>query len=88
MICLSSILSLISALALANCIAASSNVQAPLVGDDYVCQHPPYKAMLVSKSPLVMYIQGFLTPSERAHLQAVRYVRTWIVDPPSWPLLD
>ncbi|KAH7320071.1 hypothetical protein B0I35DRAFT_227559 [Stachybotrys elegans] len=37
--------------------------------DDYACQHPPYKVHLVSKSPLVLYIEDFLTRHERLHLQ-------------------
>ncbi|KAG7284657.1 hypothetical protein NEMBOFW57_009265 [Staphylotrichum longicolle] len=42
--------------------------QAPLTSNDYVCEHPPYKVHLVSHSPLIIYIQDFVTPSERAHL--------------------
>jgi prolyl 4-hydroxylase len=42
--------------------------QAPLISDDYVCEHPPYKPLIVSMSPLVIYLQNFITPSERAHL--------------------
>ncbi|CAI4220120.1 unnamed protein product [Parascedosporium putredinis] len=34
----------------------------------YTCTHPPYKIHLFSQSPLVIYIAGFLTPDERAHL--------------------
>ncbi|POR31725.1 Putative prolyl 4-hydroxylase 4, partial [Tolypocladium paradoxum] len=36
---------------------------------DYTCTHPPYTVRLVSRSPLVMYLEGFLTADERAHLQ-------------------
>ncbi|UNI19872.1 Procollagen-proline 4-dioxygenase [Purpureocillium takamizusanense] len=36
---------------------------------DYSCVHPPYKVHLVSRSPLVMYLEGFLTAEERGHLQ-------------------
>ncbi|KAK0625073.1 hypothetical protein B0T17DRAFT_531841, partial [Bombardia bombarda] len=32
---------------------------------------PPYKVLMVSKSPLVIYITDFITPSERAHLQNI-----------------
>ncbi|KAL2129592.1 hypothetical protein VTI74DRAFT_7546 [Chaetomium olivicolor] len=35
---------------------------------EYVCEHPLYKVLVVSKSPLVIYIQNFITPSERTHL--------------------
>ncbi|ERT02973.1 hypothetical protein HMPREF1624_01277 [Sporothrix schenckii ATCC 58251] len=34
----------------------------------YVCQHPPYEVHLVSSSPLVVYLAGFVTPDECAHL--------------------
>lgn len=36
--------------------------------DDYVCEHPPYEVHLVSSSPLVVYLAGFVTPVECAHL--------------------
>lgn len=36
----------------------------------YTCQHPPYQAHLVSSSPLVIYLPGFITPEECAHLTA------------------
>lgn len=42
--------------------------QKPLAGDGYECVHPPYKVHIFSRSPLVMYISDFLTPSERAHM--------------------
>ncbi|OAA62854.1 Prolyl 4-hydroxylase, alpha subunit [Niveomyces insectorum RCEF 264] len=35
---------------------------------NFVCQHPPYQPLLVSASPLVIYIKNFLTPQERLHL--------------------
>jgi len=53
--------------------ASGSAGQAPLK-DDFVCQHPPYRVHMVSKSPLVIYITDFLTPDERVHLQAATYV--------------
>ncbi|KAI1173006.1 2OG-Fe(II) oxygenase superfamily protein [Nemania sp. FL0916] len=34
------------------------------------CQHPSYQSHIVSKSPLVIYLDGFLTPDEQVHLQA------------------
>ncbi|KAK1833960.1 hypothetical protein QBC39DRAFT_301809 [Podospora conica] len=62
---------LLGALALHSTTTANPNPndQTPLTNlDDYVCTHPPYKVTMVSKSPLVIYITDFLTPSERAHL--------------------
>jgi len=59
-----------SAVALAN----DQQQQAPLT-DGYICEHPPYKVLLVSKSPLVIYLQNFITPSERAHLLDLGFVR-------------
>ncbi|CAK7229123.1 hypothetical protein SEUCBS140593_007140 [Sporothrix eucalyptigena] len=41
------------------------------VGNDYICTHPPYKPILVSVSPLVIYLEGFLSTRERSHLYAV-----------------
>ncbi len=41
----------------------------PFLSSDYSCIHPPYKVHLVSRSPLVMYLEGFLTGGERSHLQ-------------------
>jgi prolyl 4-hydroxylase len=42
--------------------------QVPVEGG-FVCEHPPYKIHMVSKSPLVIYVTDFLTDSERAHLR-------------------
>jgi prolyl 4-hydroxylase len=39
--------------------------------DNYVCEHPPYKPRLVSKSPLVIYLENFITPWERTYLLAL-----------------
>ncbi|KAL1902999.1 hypothetical protein Sste5346_000911 [Sporothrix stenoceras] len=45
--------------------------QAVLSSDSpYICQHPPYEVHLVSSSPLVVYLSGFITPEECAHLTA------------------
>ena len=41
----------------------------PFLSSAYSCIHPPYKVHLVSRSPLVMYLEGFLTGGERSHLQ-------------------
>ncbi|KAK4214909.1 putative prolyl 4-hydroxylase 4 [Rhypophila decipiens] len=71
---LSSFLSILGALvALELTLTAASNKadqqpQKPLLSSDHVCQHPPYKVTMVSKSPLVIYIKDFITPEERAHL--------------------
>lgn len=35
------------------------------------CQHPAYRSHLVSKSPLVIYLDGFLTADEQTHLQTI-----------------
>ncbi|KAK3373655.1 hypothetical protein B0T24DRAFT_703467 [Lasiosphaeria ovina] len=32
------------------------------------CTHPPYRVYKVSSSPLILYLEGFLTPGERTHL--------------------
>jgi hypothetical protein len=56
--------------------------QEPLGQDEdapYVCSHPPYKIHIFSKSPLVIYIQDFLTKPEREHLQLLAYV---LIPPP------
>ncbi|CAK7230019.1 hypothetical protein SBRCBS47491_007445 [Sporothrix bragantina] len=41
------------------------------VGSDYTCTHPAYKPLLVLASPLVIYLEGFLSAQERRHLYAV-----------------
>lgn len=43
----------------------------------YECTHPPYKSHLLSKSPLVIYIENFVTDAERLHLQELAYVNLW-----------
>jgi hypothetical protein len=52
----------------------NNNVEPPAsaILDDFVCEHPPYKIHLVSSSPLVVYIEDFLTLNERRHLKAAR----------------
>lgn len=35
------------------------------------CQHPAYRSHLISKSPLVIYLDGFLTSDEQTHLQTI-----------------
>jgi len=39
--------------------------------DDFQCIHPPTQVHKVSSSPLVIYLQNFITPQERAHLKQV-----------------
>lgn len=60
-----SLKSLLAATLLSAAIAQDAE-QKPLI--DYECVHPPYKAHLFSRSPLVIYLTDFLTPSERAHM--------------------
>jgi prolyl 4-hydroxylase len=40
------------------------------------CNHPPYTIHLFSKAPLVIYIEDFLTPEERSHLQEITYAQS------------
>jgi prolyl 4-hydroxylase len=67
---LRSLLTTVGGLAVLHSALANSDheQQAPLTGSDYVCEHPPYRPLIVSKSPLVIYLQNFITPSERTHL--------------------
>lgn len=56
---------------------AHAEDQKPLsngIASDYTCQHPPYQIQMLSKSPLVIYIEDFITPDERAHLQSLASV--------------
>lgn len=75
-----SIQSLISTLAIVAALryapAYAGDTQQPLSwapGSDYVCEHPPYNIRMVSHSPLVIYIQNFITAEERGHLQRLTY---------------
>ncbi|KAI5860394.1 hypothetical protein GGS23DRAFT_235254 [Durotheca rogersii] len=47
------------------------DAQKPVTSDDYVCEHPAYQSHIVNKSPLVIYLENFLTEKERAHLQEI-----------------
>ena len=38
------------------------------IGSDYVCEHPQYHTHIVSTSPLVIYLENFITAEERRHL--------------------
>lgn len=79
---LSSLLTVLGALtALATANKPVDRHQKPLLSDDYVCQHPPYKITMVSKSPLVIYIKDFITPDERAHLQLITQVSSSFSSP-------
>jgi prolyl 4-hydroxylase len=55
-------------LAIVGPVTAAETDQAPLINDGYECTHPSYNIHLLSKSPLVIYISDFITPSERKHL--------------------
>ncbi|OLN93293.1 Prolyl 4-hydroxylase 1 [Colletotrichum chlorophyti] len=55
-------------LAIAAALVAPASSQDQKLVTDYVCTHPPYKVHMVSKSPLVIYLSDFVTPTERAHL--------------------
>ena len=47
---------------------------------EYQCKHPDYHIHMLSRSPLVIYIENFITTKERDHLLSVTYV-----DPiPGW----
>ncbi|OAA33228.1 Prolyl 4-hydroxylase, alpha subunit [Moelleriella libera RCEF 2490] len=56
-----------SAAFLAHAASSEAQAQSPL-SSDYTCAHPPYAVHIVSKSPFVMYLEGFLTSDERLHL--------------------
>ena len=50
--------------------AHDGGAQKPLTPGDE-CHHPAYTSHIISKSPLVIYLDGFLTAEERAHLTEV-----------------
>ncbi|KAJ9149890.1 2OG-Fe(II) oxygenase superfamily protein [Pleurostoma richardsiae] len=52
-------------------LATKGDSSQALLNGNWTCTHPPYKVHLVSKSPLVIYIEDFITPKERAHLQEI-----------------
>lgn len=54
--------------------AAGQSVLSSSSSSSYVCTHPPYQVHRVSSSPFVLYLEGFLTPEECAHVQAVTCV--------------
>lgn len=43
----------------------------PQLSEDYTCEHPSSKVHLLSKSPLVIYIENFVAQHERLHLQSL-----------------
>ncbi|KAI0397150.1 2OG-Fe(II) oxygenase superfamily protein [Xylariaceae sp. FL0594] len=49
----------------------AQEVQNPLPQPRTSCEHPSYQSHIVSKSPLVIYLDGFLTLKEAAHLQDI-----------------
>lgn len=38
------------------------------------CVQDGYIARIVSREPLIVYLEGFLSPEERSHLLEIRYV--------------
>ncbi|KAK2591476.1 hypothetical protein QQS21_010822 [Conoideocrella luteorostrata] len=52
---------------LAVAFVVAAQMQSP-ISEAYSCTHPPYKVRIVSKSPLVVYLEDFLTPGEQVHL--------------------
>ncbi len=73
---LTSLLRLLGAIAVLSSPAQSASngqAQAPLTSGDFVCEHPSYGVHVVSKSPLIIYLTDFITPSERAHLREATY---------------
>lgn len=60
-------------LATATCALAATMIKPAIAHDqkpiaDYKCTHPSYQVHMVSKSPLVVYLAGFVTLAERKHL--------------------
>lgn len=41
---------------------------------EYQCKHPDYHIHMLSRSPLVIYIENFITTKERDHLLRVTFV--------------
>lgn len=46
------------------------DAQKPLASSDS-CKHPAYQSHIVSKSPLVIYLEGFVTTEEQEHLKEI-----------------
>lgn len=65
-------LSFLAITALQTLVSSSQNAQIP-ISEDYTCENPTYRTIIVSRSPLVIYIKNFLTQRERDHLQEVTY---------------
>ena len=57
----------------AQTILAVGDAQLPLsdtlASKEYKCTDVPYKMHVFNKSPLVIYLENFITPGERLHLQ-------------------
>ncbi|OTA96272.1 hypothetical protein M434DRAFT_392939 [Hypoxylon sp. CO27-5] len=70
---LRSILLLALAAGSANAHSHDGAAQKPLTSSesDYTCKHPAYQSHIVSKSPLVIYLENFITPEEQAHLREI-----------------
>lgn len=82
MLNLVSLLNLVIVSTLLTVVTSSHDAQKTLLSD-FVCDHPPYKIRKVSASPLIIYIEDFLTVPERAHLKSI----TCDMSPPS-PVRD
>lgn len=74
-----SLLAAIAALTPSTC-TSTDVIQKPLLSY-FECEHPPYRVRIVSKSPLVIYLHGFITPQEREHLQEVTYDEPSLLEP-------
>ncbi|KAI0198829.1 2OG-Fe(II) oxygenase superfamily protein [Astrocystis sublimbata] len=66
---MSLIKSILCAVLAANAASAQSDDNSN--SQSYACEHPAYKTYMVSQSPLVIYLDGFLKADEQAHLQAI-----------------
>ncbi len=49
----------------------SLDTEIATANDTFVCTHPTYKVIKVSSSPLIIYLQNFLTPYEQEHLKEI-----------------
>lgn len=58
----------------AGTVKAHGGAQKPIISSDDSCKHPAYKSHIVSKSPLVIYLEDFITADEQAHLQEITSV--------------
>ncbi|KAL7941614.1 hypothetical protein V8C42DRAFT_172973 [Trichoderma barbatum] len=66
-----SLVRLLAVMAVSRGVASGASDASQKKLSDYECAHPPYKMHLLSKSPLVIYIEDFVTKEERLHLQEI-----------------